>query len=120
MSIQLEYDANFGTLIRCKGSYPLDGLPLAIGIASLLKQFHPSTTKMLISYLGQFVKCTVQAALQECDGNSSKAVDMPTEVINTLIFIDILCKYCGLPRSVVYAFVPPYIFDSIKVKPTKK
>jgi WASH complex subunit strumpellin len=112
---KLEYDANFGTLMRLKGSYPLDGLPLAIGTASLLKQFHPSTTKLLISYLGQFVKCTVQTALQECDASSSKAVDIPSEVVNTLIFIDMLCQYCGLPRSVVYAFVPPYIFDCIKV-----
>jgi hypothetical protein len=118
--LQLEYDANFGTLIRSKGSYPLDGLPLAIGIASMLKQFHPSTTKLLISYLGQFVKCTVQTALQECDANSSKAIDIPVEVVNTLIFIDTLCKYCGLPRSVVYAFVPPYIFDSIKVRSAAK
>lgn len=113
--LKLEYDANFGTLIRLKGTYPLDGLPLAIGIASMLKQFHPSTTKLLISYLGQFVKCSVQSALQECDTSSSKAIELPIEVINTLIFIDMLVKYCGLPRSVVYAFVPPYIFDCIKV-----
>ena len=116
----MEYDANFGTLIRSKGTFPLDGLPLAIGIASMLKQFHPSTTKLLISYLGQFVKCTVQTAMQECDANSSKAIDIPSEVINTLIFMDMLCKYCGLPRSVVYAFVPPYIFDCIKIKATGK
>ena len=81
----------------------------------MLKQFHPSTTKLLISYMGQFVKCSVQNALQECDGNSSKAVDVPSEVVNTLIFMDMLVKYAGLPRSVVYAFVPPYIFDSIKI-----
>ena len=101
--------------MRSKGNVPLDGLPVAIGISSLLKQFHPSTSKLLISYLGQFVKCTVQTALQECDSSSNKAVEIPSEVVNTLVFIDMLCKYCALPRSVVYAFIPPYIFDCIKV-----
>mmetsp|Transcript_24845 Transcript_24845/g.36645 ORF Transcript_24845/g.36645 Transcript_24845/m.36645 type:complete len:1170 (+) Transcript_24845:53-3562(+) len=111
---KFEYDSNFGALVRTKEKYPVDGFPMVAGLSCLLKQFHPSTTKQLLSYLGQFVKCSLQTALQDCD-TSSKTVDTPKEVVNTLIFMDQLCQYAGMPRSVVYAFVPPYIFDSIKI-----
>jgi hypothetical protein len=115
--VQLEYDANFGTLLRQKEKYPLDGFPLVAGIACLLKQFHPATTKHLISYLGQFVRCTIQTAFQDIENasSSSKAVEVPKEVVNTLIFLDHLCQFAAIPRSVIYSFVPPYIFDCIKI-----
>jgi hypothetical protein len=111
----LEYDAQFGTLVRSKGTFPLDGMPLVLGIASMLKQFHPSTTKLLISYLGQFVKSSIQSALQESDTNSGKTSEFSNEIVNTIVFLDMLCQYAGLPRSIVYAFIPPYIFDSVKI-----
>ena len=56
---KLEYDVNFGALVRKKAVYPFDGMPLAVGIACLLKQVHPAATRKLISYLGQFVRTTV-------------------------------------------------------------
>ena len=35
---QLEYDANFGTLVRRQSNYLIDGVPLVAGIACLLHQ----------------------------------------------------------------------------------
>lgn len=115
----MEYDANFGALVRQKERFPLDGHPLVAGLCCLLRQFHPSTTRHLFAYLGQFVKSTIQTALQDCD-SASKAVDIPKEVVNTLIFMDQMCQYADMPRSVVYAFVPPYVFDAIKFSATGK
>jgi hypothetical protein len=86
-------------------------MPLAAGLACLLKQFHPIVTKKLLSYLGQFVRTTVQQVFVDVD---TKAVDVPNEVLNTLIFMEQLCSYSYIPRSVVHSFVPPYIFDSIR------
>lgn len=114
----MEYDSNFGTLVKQKEKYPLDGFPLVAGIACLLKQFHPSTTKHLISYLGQFIRSTIQTAYNELETSntsSSKVIDLPKEVVNTLIFLNHLCQYADIPRSGIYEFVPPYIFDSIKI-----
>jgi hypothetical protein len=34
----MEYDINFGSLVRRKDSYPLDGMPIAAGLACLLRQ----------------------------------------------------------------------------------
>jgi WASH complex subunit strumpellin len=109
---KLEYDRNFGSLVRKKAAYPLDGLPLVVGMACLLKQYHPSVTKKLLAYLGQFVRTTIQQLFAEVD---TKSVEIPIEVINTLIFMEQLCHYASVPRSVVHAFVPPYIFDSLRL-----
>ena len=43
-----------------------------------------------------------------------KAVEVPREVLNTLIFMNQLCHFASVPRSVVYEFVPPYVFDAIR------
>lgn len=122
---KLEYDSNFGALVRTKSTFPLDGIPLVVGISCLLKQFHPSATKQLISYLGQFVRTNIQQSLQEIDAktvaDTKLSVEIPKEVLNTLIFMDHLCHYSSVPRSVVHNCVPPYIFDSIKIaKPVGK
>lgn len=109
---KLEYDRRFGTLVRKKSTYALDGLPLVAGLACLLKQFHPIVTKKLFSYLGQFVRTTIQQLVAEVD---HKAVEIPMEVVNTLIFIQQLCQYSSVPRSVVYNYIPPYIFDALRL-----
>ena len=115
---KLEYDLNFATLVRKKGIYPLDGTPLAVGLACLLRQFHPAVTRKLICYLGQFVRTTIQSVFTDVD---TKAVDIPEQAVHTLIFLEQLCHYASVPRSVVHAYVPPYIFDSLNLpnRPTK-
>ncbi len=64
---KLEYDINFSALIRKKSAYPLDGIPLAVGLACLLRQYHPAVTRKLISYLGQFVRTSIQQAFGDVD-----------------------------------------------------
>ena len=91
-----------------------------MGLACLLKQFHPSYTRKLLSYLGQFVRSTLQSVFEEVD---RVANEVPREVLNTLIFMEQLCHYTSVPRSTVHEFVPPYIFDALRysaVPETKK
>lgn len=87
----------------------------------MLKQFHPAYTHRLLAYLGQFVRTHLYSALSgEADAN--KPVELPKEVLTTLIFMDQLCVHSSIPRSAVYECVPPYIFDALKVSgaPIKK
>lgn len=105
--------------MRKKAVIPLDGAPLAVGLACLLKQFHPSYTQKLLSYLGQFVRSNLQQVFAESDGSSSggatKGVqEVPREILNILVFLDQLCHYSSVPRSAVHEFVPPYIFDALR------
>lgn len=64
----------------------------------------------VLAYLGQFVRGTMYSMLT----SDSKLTTMPGEVLNTLIFMEQLCNYANIPRTVVHAFVPPYIFDTIR------
>lgn len=91
---------------------PLDGTPLAVGLACLLKQFHPSYTQKLMAYLGQFVRTNLQQVFSEAEVKSVQEV--PREILNMLVFMDQLCHYASVPRSAVHEFVPPYIFDALR------
>lgn len=112
---KLDYDPNFGALIRKKSNVAFDGIPLAVGLACLLKQFHPAATRKLLAYLGQFVRTTIQSVFSEVD---TKVVEVPREILNTLIFMEQFCHAASVPRSVMHSFVPPYISDAIKFAPT--
>mmetsp|Transcript_16583 Transcript_16583/g.22822 ORF Transcript_16583/g.22822 Transcript_16583/m.22822 type:complete len:460 (-) Transcript_16583:75-1454(-) len=111
---KLDYDANFGALVRKSSKYPLDGIPLAVGLACVLKQFHPAYTKKLVSYLGQFVRSNLQQIFIDVD---NKIPDMPRELLNVLVFMDQLCHYSSIPRALVHKYIPPYIFDALKFPP---
>ena len=58
-SHQLSY-----SLLFFNSQFGLDGAPLCAGLACLLKQVHPVTTEVLLSYLGQFVRTTIEQALK--------------------------------------------------------
>ncbi len=118
----MEYDANFSALIRKKSNYPLDGIPLVVGIAGLLKQFHPQTTKSLLSYLGQFIRSTTSTAILDAtnnvdnDGGKAAAnLSIPYEVVNTIIFVDQLCLYANIPRTIAHEFIPAHLFDAVRI-----
>lgn len=106
---KLQYDTSFATLVRKRASYSLDGMPFVVGIWTLLKQFHPSYTRQLLSYLGQFLRATIHHHLA-----GSKASSLPVELTNTLIFIDLFCKAGKIPRSTLAEFIPTYVFDAIQ------
>ena len=117
----MEYDPNFNSLIRKKSSYPLDGIPLVVGVAGLLKQFHPQTTRSLLAYIGQFVRSTTyniindpSSSVDHDNGKAAAAANIPYEVFNTIIFVDQLSTYGNIPRNLIHEFIPAHIFDSIK------
>lgn len=72
---------------------------------------------MLFTYLGQFVRSHLQEAFHEVD---NKVAEVPKEVLHMMIFMDQLCAYSSIPRSTVYKFIPPYIFDSLKLNMASK
>jgi WASH complex subunit strumpellin len=112
---KMQWDEEFATLVRRKPVFAIDGMPLVVGISTLLKQFHPSYTRQLLAYLGQFVRATMNSVLKADFAAlaASKGGPVPLEVTNTLLFIDMLCKVSKIPRSAVAEFIPSYIFDAV-------
>lgn len=105
----LYVDEHFGTLIRTKAKFQIDGVPLVVGCATLLRQFHPAAMEQLVAHLGQFVRLT----LTERNAAAASKERMPAETVNTLFFLDQLCYMGYISRATVYKSVPAYIFDSI-------
>ena len=79
---------NFGCLVRRKNGDAIDGVPLIVGCATVLKQFHPSYTRKFLAYLGQFVRSNIDFTLTR---EANKLNDVPFEVMNTIIFIEQFC-----------------------------
>jgi WASH complex subunit strumpellin len=114
---KLTWDQDFATLVRRKPAFAIDGMPLVVGIWTLLKQFHPSYTRQLLAYLGQFIRATMDGVLKADFASlaNSKTGAMPLEVTNTLLFVDMFCKVGKIPRSAVAEFIPSYMFDAVNV-----
>lgn len=122
--------------MRKTSKNPLDGIPLAVGLACLLRQFHPIYTKKLLSYIGQFVRSSLQQViaydgslglnkiisyllyLQIYNELDSKPQDIPRDILNILVFMEQLCHYSSVPRALVHQYIPPYIFDALKFPAT--
>lgn len=109
---KLQYDKDFGALVRVKNS-PLDGWPLVAGMATLLKQFHPSYASSVVAYLGQFVRSTVHGVLAPSSGNSG-LTELPKAVANTLHFASQLATTMNLPRQDLFKHVPTYLANTIE------
>jgi WASH complex subunit strumpellin len=104
----LYIDKNFGTLARSKSKFGVDGVPMVLGCATLLRQFHPAAMEQLVAHLGQFVRIS----LKERDTAAAKT-RLPPETANALFFLDQLCYLGYVSRATVYRAVPAYVFDSI-------
>lgn len=99
-----------GTLVRRKGSDEVDSAPLAVGLTTLLRQLHPSVLKSFLQYCSQYVRTCVA----ECFA-SSKPKPLAPNAINVLLFIRQMVAVAEVPRRVIDAIIPEYIFDSIDV-----
>eukprot|EP00516_Mucochytrium_quahogii_P006657 CAMPEP_0203756166 /NCGR_PEP_ID=MMETSP0098-20131031/9484_1 /ASSEMBLY_ACC=CAM_ASM_000208 /TAXON_ID=96639 /ORGANISM=" , Strain NY0313808BC1" /LENGTH=1157 /DNA_ID=CAMNT_0050647929 /DNA_START=208 /DNA_END=3681 /DNA_ORIENTATION=- len=116
---RLEYDHSFATLtpsIKSR-SYKdkdtlADGAPLALGVATLLKQFHPDYTNVFLECIAKFIRSSLVQAF--VTGTSGKAPD-PTgsEAFHAMIFLQLFCKYKGIDKETLYHYVPSYLFDHL-------
>ncbi|XP_071964498.1 WASH complex subunit 5-like [Antedon mediterranea] len=106
---KLQYVKSVGSMIARQIKDPIDGPPFIAGTITLLKQFHSENTDQFLALLGQYVRSHVEAA-----ATVSKTPELPIEAVNVLAFLDDFVHYGSLPRKMVEAHVPAYIFDEFK------
>ncbi|XP_063155752.1 WASH complex subunit 5 isoform X2 [Candoia aspera] len=104
---KLQYSKNLGMVCR-KPADPIDWPPLVLGVLTLLKQFHSRYTEQFLGLIGQFVRST----MEQC--TSQKVPEMPADVVGALLFLEDYVRYTKLPRRVVEAHVPNFIFDEFR------
>lgn len=106
---KVDYVKSVASIVGKNPKDPLDGPPFVCGTLTLLKQFHSENTDQFLALLGQYVKSTVEAAAA-----GGKAAELPQDVVSTLAFLDDFVHYATLPRQMVEAHIPAYIFDEFK------
>jgi len=104
---KLVYVKNVGTLICKKTTEPLDGIPLVVGIVTLLRQFHPENTTKFLAFVGQYARSMVEANAVP----GGKCTELPAEIISMLFFLENLTQFGQLSRKEILNYIPPYIFD---------
>ncbi|XP_061388167.1 WASH complex subunit homolog 5 [Musca vetustissima] len=82
----------------------MDGVPLLIGLLTILQQFHKDVKIMFITYLCQFVAVLVET-------NLSAKHELCPEAITTLHFLEIFVRLSHLPRSVLTERLPVIILN---------
>ncbi|XP_029447872.1 LOW QUALITY PROTEIN: WASH complex subunit 5 [Rhinatrema bivittatum] len=104
---KLNYNKNLGMVCR-KPADPIDWPPLVLGLLTLLKQFHSRYTEQFLALIGQFIRST----MEQC--TSQKIPEMPADVVGALMFLEDYIHYTKLPRRVVEAHVPNFIYDEFR------
>jgi WASH complex subunit strumpellin len=104
---RLEYDRSFAMLVRRKASDGIDGAPFVVGVATALRQLHPTATKAYLAALGQFVRTSIHVA------RTSKGGRLPVEAVNAIVAAKYLADVLSLPQRVMDAYIPGYIRDAL-------
>ncbi|XP_076869010.1 WASH complex subunit 5 [Brachyhypopomus gauderio] len=104
---KLQYTKSQGMTCR-KATDPVDWVPLVLGLLTLLKQFHSRYAEQFLALIGQFIR----SVMEQC--TSQKIPDMPADVVGALMFLEDYLRYSKLPRKVVEAHVPSFIFDEFR------
>jgi hypothetical protein len=131
---RFSYDREFGTLVRRKPVEPVDGAPLVAGtqpsfvfvyifsliivsplvgmlagIATLLKQLHPSVTNDWLAAVAQFLRASVYSAAA-----SAKPTPVPQDAVSLVILLQQVCRVMRLPERILHSHVPAYLLDTLQ------
>ena len=105
------YDQDFGSLVRSKEDSPFDGWPVVAGMASVLKQFHPSFTKSFFSYLSQFIRSGIEHMPSLTKTVKTNDQNISSLLKNAIIFLNQLCSISGISSTVFHDFIPQYLIE---------
>jgi len=99
------FDAHLGTKPTGKKNL-IDDTPYAIGLVTLMKQFHSSILPEFLGYVGQYIR----AIINEFVESNPKTMSYPLDAQKMLVFLDVFIKFGNIPRTLVEEYIPAYIF----------
>lgn len=103
---QLQLDHDFGTAIpgsKCK--MYLDGWPLAVGAATLLKQVHPEAAQQTVARAGQWARCVFRDMVRSPSPSSNckaSAALLPCSMASALS----MAQGLEMPQAHIDAYIP--------------
>ncbi|XP_012235159.1 WASH complex subunit 5 [Linepithema humile] len=110
---KLFYCKNTASLLSKRHQDPVDAVVFAIGIQTILRQFHVSVMNRYVKYLCMYILSFIIV-------ESTKAgSDAEIEGVTSLHFLELFVKYSGIPRSLILKEIPVVILDHFLVKVAK-
>lgn len=107
---KLVYVKSVGTMVAKRPTDQIDSAPFVVGMITVLKQFHSEYTEQFLACCGQYVRSLIEVTASNVRSN-----EIPAEVVNLLVFLEDFIMYSQLPRKVIEAHIPSYIFDRFRV-----
>jgi hypothetical protein len=90
---KLHYNNCVASLVKRRACYPIDGFVIVVGVHTILKQCHASSSRQLLVDLGKFVCTTAQTHYA---GGLTEGKKLPLELRNTIWVIEALCRIAGI------------------------
>lgn len=102
---RVSFDTRLG-VIKGRDDESFDGWSIVAGMATSLRQFHPSYTKATFALLGQYVKCSAQANM-----NNPDRVMISNDVRHVVTFMRQLRAMANLDHSILNDHIPLYVME---------
>eukprot|EP00771_Trimastix_marina_P004021 gnl/Trimastix_PCT/750.p1 GENE.gnl/Trimastix_PCT/750~~gnl/Trimastix_PCT/750.p1 ORF type:complete len:1166 (-),score=486.01 gnl/Trimastix_PCT/750:907-4029(-) len=110
---KLAVDPSLGLLVGRSTKDGIDGIPLTVGLATLLRQFHSIYIRQFVQLLGQHIRVSIDAAKDTIKSSSrdGRATEFPPEVRHMLCLATDFARYASLPDDVFDAAIPRYLLE---------
>jgi WASH complex subunit strumpellin len=101
------YDREFACLVRRKIE-PVDGGPFVAGLATLMKQAHPTVTADWLGFMGQYVRTSLAAVVGKAKGGP-----VPPEIVSLVLLMQHFGRVAHVPDRVMHTYLPSYVYETI-------
>merc|ERR1719491_689669 len=105
-----DYDAEMGSLIG-KEEEPFDGWPMAAGISTILRQFHPSYAKSVFALLSQYIRCSI--LLTQAAEPNKEGLSLTLEQRHVMIFMAHLRLIGNFTIGTMYEHLPQHVINML-------
>jgi len=104
------YDAEMGSLVGTEEE-PFDGWPMAAGISTILRQFHPSYAKSVFALLSQYIRCSI--LLTQAAEPNKEGLSLSSEQRHVMIFMAHLRLIGNFTTSALFEHLPQHVIDML-------
>ncbi|XP_037938965.1 WASH complex subunit homolog 5 [Teleopsis dalmanni] len=104
---RLQFSQNTNSLLAKVVKDTIDGIPLIVGLITILQQYHTELKTLYLTYLCQYVKMVVEA-------NLTAKNELGQELTTIMHFLEVFVRMSKTPRSVLTERIPPIILNQFQ------
>jgi len=102
--IKFTFDAFLGNKPKKNPTTHIDDTVFAVGVVTILKQFHSSVTTDFLSLIGQYIRSVLSESLDQIQKSP-----YPAEIQKMLLFVDVIARFGNFTQDMISEYIPHYI-----------